>query len=219
MDPISTGKITLVCGYRRTGKDTFFIKISSSPGNKLETLFKWRVFALNPSHIKFDEFNSVRTAFADSLKEEASEEYNIPLVVPDVDKDIKQFVHYKSEATVSARDIYLEWGAIRRTQDPDYWCKAAFKKVSLNEKINCVVTDWRYRNEATHVLNNYQNVTTVRLWRSDVPEPPAHIDSEHDLDNYRTDILLLRDDMEGELQKAKEKFPQYVNYVATDITI
>jgi hypothetical protein len=205
--------IILTCGYRRTGKDTLY-SILSNPQSIINR-FKWRIYK-HKSQInrKFPENVSYeRTAFADHLKLEASVIYGIPSVVPDSEKDLKQFIHYKTGDLVSARDIYIEWGAIRRQEDPEYWCKAVCKFLANSSNNTCVVTDWRYCNESTYMLNQYDNVLTVRVYRSDVPEPPAHIESEHDLDEYRTDFLLLNDELENEFQKTIEKFPQYNDYV------
>lgn len=209
-------QVILTCGYRRTGKDTFFTKLSSDKQIKSAStidLFRWRIYkqptALNRSldyTLKYQ-----RTAFADSLKEEAAVVYGIPVNVPDDEKDVKQFIHYRTGDLVSSRDIHIEWGGIRRSEDPDYWCKEAFKRVEF-DKGCCVVTDWRYHNEAEYTHHSY-DVITVRLYRSDVPVPDPRIESEHNLDNYRTDFLLLRDDVDGEYEKAVEIFPQYIGYV------
>ncbi|CAH6421706.1 Hypothetical protein HVR_LOCUS1346, partial [uncultured virus] len=289
-------KAILICGYRRTGKDTLNTKLqmydSSRDLRSQALLFKWRIYK-HPDrpNIKFphqyrsdyemdllideDKRSShpplsgiindlttgvsstpkknsnikyLQTAFAKPLKEESAQKYGIPMIVSDADKDNKQFIHYQTGQLVSARDIYIEWGASRRSQNPDYWCEATFISMlemttdlimksgsaqleadSSNSQVDdvwCVVTDWRYRNESRYLINklsNYEipaeqrsNILTVRLYRSEVPEPDANIDSEHDLDSVCTDFLLLRDDVEGELEKAIEKFPQYSEFVPYD---
>jgi hypothetical protein len=200
----------LICGYRRTGKDTLYSILTTSPTSV--DRFKWRIYhRMNQStqiSKQFDCMNYERIAFADILKREASDIYGIPMQVSDADKDIKQFVHYQTHELVSARDIYIEHGRIRREQDPEYWCKAAFAN-----KTNTIVTDWRYHNEAAYAINHIDNVLTIRIYRSAVPEPDSSIDSEHDLDTYLTDFLLLPDGIEDEFNKAIIKFPQYINYV------
>src|SRR4030042_3174435 len=106
------GLITLVCGYRRTGKDKLYDILTN---NILEKdRFKWRVYkpstSISPDS-KFDKFQKYkRIGFADALKREASLEYGIPEHIDDNEKDIKQFQHYKSDTIVSARDIYIELG-------------------------------------------------------------------------------------------------------------
>ena len=235
---MSQAKVILICGYRRTGKDTFFNKLSSgSP----EHLFRWRAYKKSPD-IKIVEDPPLtynRISFGDFLKEEAAIVYGIPRDIPDDEKDVKQFnprynnreIGGKCESTehtgtlLSPRDIYVEWGAIRRSQDPDYWCREAFipherlfrgdtgsDKASSNR--DCyVVTDWRFRNESRYVMARFSDVLTVRLYRSEVPEPDPNIESEHDLDSYCTDVVLLRDNIDGEFDKMVEKFPQYTDYL------
>lgn len=209
--------ITLVCGYRRTGKDMLF-NILSNP-DESSSRFKWRIYK-HPDKLDktFKSANTkyMRTSFADALKREASAQYGIPLSISDADKDKRQFTHYSTGETVSARDIYIEWGAIRREQDLNYWCKSALAVVPNDRTANCVVTDWRFRNEAIYALNTFNNVITVRIYRSDVPEPAMDIESEHNLDTYTTDFLLLRDKDDEEFIKAVRRFPQYANYIACE---
>jgi hypothetical protein len=130
-------------------------------------------------------------AFADLLKQEAHQEYGTQEPIPEADKDLKQFIHFQTGQLVSARDIYIEWGGIRRSQDPDYWCRAAFKEASNDSQL--VVTDWRFINEFRYAFNQFQKVLTIRVYRSEVPEPEMKIASEHSLDDYQTDFLLLPD--------------------------
>lgn len=177
--------------------------------------FKWKIYKRPDQDNLLNSTNSItyeRTGFADSLKLEASEEYNVPTFISDQDKDIKQFTHPKTLEIVSARDIYIEWGVIRRSQDLDYWCKKALTPyISPRESPTiCVVTDWRFPNESQYAIQTFDNVKTFRLYRSDIPEPPANIESEHSLDTYSTDYLLLQ---ENEFEQAIKKFPQYTSYV------
>lgn len=211
--------IILLCGYRRTGKDTLYTILSNKFNNQDEIAitnkFKWKIYK-HPNKIN-EQFSDAskkykRVAFADLLKNEVSSIYGIPSIIPDSEKDIKQFKHFKTGDFVSARDIYVEWGLIRRSGDINYWSKAV---INLMEKENnYIITDWRYRNESDYILNaGVNNVLTVRMYRSDVPEPDITIESEHNLDNYQTDFLLLRDDIEGEYKKIVKKFPQYQGYI------
>jgi hypothetical protein len=157
-------------------------------------------------------------AFAKILKRESSEVYGIPLVVPDAEKDVAQFTHYRTHETVSARDIYIEWGAIRRAQDPNYWCKKVCETFAPVNGISYMITDWRFRNEIEYVQSVTNGVTSVRIYRSDVPVPDFDIPSEHDLDEYPTDLLLLKDhNSSDEFRRALILFPQYQDYEITDI--
>ena len=201
--------VILICAYRRTGKDTFFLILTS---RKNEGLFKWRIYtSRTDTNHTFTRDLYKHTSFAKKLKLEASDVYGIPEIISDDDKDIKQFIHHKTGKLVSARDIYIEWGKIRRAEDLEYWCKAAFEVD--DDDAAFVVTDWRFENEVNYTRETFAQVDTIRLYRSDVPEPDLSIESEHNLDHHKTDFLLIRDDMEGEFERAVERFPQYSDYV------
>lgn len=202
----------LVCGYRRTGKDALAAIMS---GQHIPARFKWRIYARDKTLKLERDLSCKRIAFADELKAEASAVYSIPLGVPDEQKDIKQFIHYKTKWEVSARDIYIEWGNIRRNEDIDYWCRAAFE--SIDESDICIVTDWRFPNEKEYTFRTFKDTVTVRVYRSDVPEPDANIESEHKLDDFQTDFLLIRDDFPGEFERTCSKFPQYKDYIPTGV--
>lgn len=202
-------RVILVCGYRRTGKDTLYHKLSHPNETQL---FNWQVYRPSNSSNNLNlDHSPVRLAFADILKEEASEKYQIPLVISDADKDIKQFIHYQTGEMVSARDIYIEWGAIRRKEDPNYWCKVAFE--SIDNESCVIVTDWRFENEIAYAQSKFDDVVTIRLYRSDIDEPDITIESEHNLDTYLTDLLLVKD--EADFNVAIQKFPQYREYTLT----
>lgn len=207
-------KIVLSCAYRRTGKDTLSKILKKE---HIDAPFKWRVYK-HPARLDqslFSDNDYERRAFADRLKEKSSIKYNIPMVGDD-EKDIKQFKHYKTGELVSARDIYLEYGALKREKDPLYWCKAAFDDITEDNKHAYIITDWRFKNEAIYVESRFDDIVTIRLFRSDVPIPDSSIRSEHDLDDYLTGLLLVRDDVDGEFEKAIELFPQYKDYVACE---
>jgi len=136
--------ICLVCGYRRTGKDMLYMMLSnlSSEQNK-SSGFKWYIYKHPSLSRKLTDFAQqrtiVRTAFADSLKQEASEIYKIPYVINDNQKDIKQFIHPSTNEIVSVRDIYIELGTLRRLDDIDYWCKKALAPLLIVKiQILCV---------------------------------------------------------------------------------
>lgn len=207
----------MLCGYRRTGKDSLAQILNNDyPGG--DARFHWRVYRRPDSKASLPgSVHYQGCAFAYILKQESAAEYNIPLVVADSEKDVPQFTHYRTGETVSARDIYIEWGAIRREQDPNYWCKKVCETFTDSEKVCYIVTDWRFRNEIEYVKSVTGGVTSLRIYRSEVPVPPLNIPSEHDLDGYATDLVLLRDDDHAaEFERALTLFPQYGEYVPTE---
>lgn len=209
-------KILQICGYRRTGKDKFYDIIS---GNCDNNRFKWRIYRdpdENRSFVESGKIKYVKKSFASELKNEASSVYNIPAKISDNDKDLKQFKHYKTGQLVSARDIYIEWGKYRRSQDINYWCEKVLVSIiseNIDDTLRYIITDWRFLNEDNYIANKYHDRMTIRLFRSDVPIPDKNEESEHQLDNYKTDFLLIRDDLNDEFGKAIEIFPQYKEYI------
>ncbi len=201
-------KVLLLCGYKTTGKDSIFIKITQNVG------YQWRVYSSCDVNLK--EFsNASRLAFADLLKHEVSCQYNIPSYIPDSEKEKKQFVH--DGVLVSARDLYIKWANIKRDEDIDYWVKKAYDNV--DEEQNIIVTDLRQHNELnyTHHSKLFNNITTMRLFRSEVPIPPLNISSEHQLDDLVTDIICIPEQYDDELNAREfelciQQFPQYNNY-------
>lgn len=214
--------LLLVCGFRRTGKDALVQKLN----NTLDGAFDWQVYQPRGSNIQMPH-NVVRRGFADLLKQEVADIYNIPAVISDDDKDSKVYTHYQTGEIVSARDIYIEWGTFRRAQDPNYWCGKVLEH--LTPEITTVVTDWRFQNEIVYAQNNIQRilfgnngeqsncraVCTLRVYRSEIPEPDMSVTSEHDLDDYPTDILLVKD--VDDFQLAVKRFGQYKDYIMTGI--
>jgi len=211
---MNSSKIIMLCGYKRTGKDILFKKISLNK-EKTKNLFSWKVYKdknLDNEFIKKETFYK-RIAFADNLKEEASIIYGIPHNIKDSQKDIKKYTHLKTQKLISARDIYIEWGTYRILDDPYYWCRSASTNIDPCKTITNIFTDWRYIDEFNYLNYNFNNISTWRLFRSDVPYPDISISSEHNLDNFKTDYLLVRKDLDYEFQKAILLFPQYKNYV------
>lgn len=185
--------IHLVCGYKRTGKDTL-VKMFNN-----EELFNWVVYS------KGEPLNIIRVdrvGFADKLREEVNQVLNIR---EDIDYDTFKEVVVQDGKTY--RDILIEYAAYRRNQDPDYWVKQVLHKFEPNK--NYMVTDWRYPNEVT-CLRQMGFVTTIRVYRSEVPTPPPEVISEHALDNESTDFLLIS--LNDNFEDVCKKFPQYKGY-------
>lgn len=205
----------LICAYKTTGKDTFFKKLQFASSD-----FTYDVYShldSNKENIfkKFNQTNIKRFAFADMLKIEAAELYGIPKDIPDEEKEIKQFLI--NEKLLSARDLYIELGAVRRSENINYWIEKVHKEILLTPDINAIITDWRFPNEYDFMNSHLNNVKTVRIWRKSVPEPihnpMLNQDTEHLLDNHLTDYLLLP---KGDFNDFIKKFPQYEHYIQID---
>lgn len=208
-------KHILLTAYRRTGKDYF----ASILQGKQVPHFKW--IAYRPPNAQCEKLQIQpykQMSYAKALKIETSNIFGIPEFVSDADKDVPQYVHPVTKAQVSARDLYIEIGAKRRAESLDYWVKFVCDDYDQSPpETVAVITDWRFPNELAFTKKRYTapgDVVTVRLFRSDVPIPPADVDSEHALDGEATDILLVPS--HDDFLAATKLFPQYSEYVEAE---
>jgi hypothetical protein len=192
-------------GFKRTGKDELANGISDlwSP---VPYKYHWDAYASNR-----DTSPSVITSFAgavivgfhDKLRKEVYKWRGLPRDYNyEANKDV-----ICSETGRSLRDDMIAVGAAGRAIDPAYWVKRAFAgyfscKTASRAKLIC--PDHRFRAEYESAVAVGMKVVTARLYRSEVPVPPADIESEHDLDSFATDFLLVRD--EAEFAKAVKQF-------------
>lgn len=183
----------LVCGYRRTGKDTL-VKMFDSV-----IPFNWIVYGTGDKNFQMVPVEQI--SLAQNLRDEVNEKYDIKYDSNDYDEFKETLVHENK----TYRDLLIEHAAYRRSQNIDYWVS----KVSIESDQNFMISDWRYVNEMLYLSPH--NPITIRLFRSEVPIPSYDIISEHQLDNIVTDFLLVTS--ESEFDKACELFPQYKSYV------
>ena len=101
-----------LCGFGQSGKDTAF-----EHGLK--------------------QLGYTRIAFADALKKEISDEFDITL--SEIDSNKKFF-----------RGLLVYWGELRRRQDPQYWIKKVSKQMTEADGKYCI-TDVRYVNECDFI--------------------------------------------------------------------
>lgn len=204
-------KVILICGYRRTGKDTFYQKLI---GEKFP--FSWLVYAATTDKRATERWQTLiakasqikRLAFADKLKAEIKEIYGIDPAIPDKQKDTKMFIHHITGEKVSYRDICIEWGTFRKWRNHNYWVSKVWEEMHNNNIY--LITDFRFAEELIYLYGKPGvEIITIRLYRKSVPEPPLEIESEHGLDLIRTDYLLLEEPLDEEIS---EKFPQYRNF-------
>ena len=191
----------LVCGYKRTGKDTL-VKMYNS-----EKEFNWDVYKNSNNNKKFTIKPVIRIGLADNIRKEVNKMLDISKVI-----DYDTFKETVVKDGKTYRDILIEHGAYRRGQDIDYWIESALDPENTKGK-NVMVTDWRFSNELDYVRNTNVDVTTIRLFRSEVPIPQGDIISEHQLDGTLTDFLLIpKTDTNFEFDEACRLFPQYKKY-------
>jgi hypothetical protein len=217
----------LITGYRGTGKDSLFklfqnnAQIMDFEEEKNIAEFSdgscWFVFA---EDTKFDfllgskKIQPKRIGFADILKIETHRDLHLPDPTNLAAYDI-----YKERMLIDGKNLrqhYIDFGQEKRSIDKDHWCRSAFEQYPDSD---ICITDWRFKNEFDYGLKdgvkNNCVTQTIRVFRSNVPIPKKladpTIDSEHNLDEIKTDFVLLSN--KNDFDKLVLIMPQYKNYV------
>lgn len=209
----------LVCGYKRTGKDTLFDIL-----NNKNTTDKWLVYSKDHSNFCFP--NIKKHTIALEIKRYAHDYLGIEdknyddikdsVAVSNIPKVKDRKLHFITQEEIDSylpknpnsvlRDWYIAFGSCYiQNRSKYYWCE----QVKFEGDNQVGISDFRYAFEYFYFSQKY-DVLTVRLYRSNVPEPAANIITEHDLDNFETDYLLVPD--QDDFNLAVEKFPQYQDY-------
>lgn len=202
--------IHLTTGYRRSGKDSFN-----------ESMVGWIIYR-DPTNTAVYTPTGEHFAFADELRKEVIDkigrEYQVVVPWDSVSTGLKDHIVVGGR---TLRDHLIELGQQRRREDVNYWVDRVLQAAKSYEQVK--ITDLRMGNEVNR-CRSVAPVITYRVYRSDVPVPPYHPDpnedTEHQLDAFKTDYLVLstinRDHRE-EFKRALELFPQYESYIPTII--
>lgn len=179
-----------ICGYKGHGKDTLVDTLQNGG------FYKYDIFihtGFSPQGILSPEDNikkAQRIAFADALKNEIKEKYNldkIPFYI--AEKEIKNIV--VNDESVSFRDLCIKIALERRKEDPDYWVKKAIESRHSITTGDVVFTDWRFMNELSYFTSNNEKCITIRFFRDNAPIPSDNILSEHELDDFETNYIIV----------------------------
>lgn len=230
--------LIFVAGYRGSGKDTLYRQLLD---RDYWLPFNWIIYTsednLNNKENPFLQLNGIkRVSFADALKKEVKEKLikenlidnqfdveshkDIPLVMPGTDLIKKRNSGSpRSNNTISNktfRDYCIQRAEEARDKNPNHWCAKVLSDVYESE--NVLITDWRYPNELEYYTESQniinKKIITCRVYRSQVPIPDKEIASEHSLDEFKTDYLLVTS--EEEFTQAIKVFPLYTNYRCMD---
>ena len=200
----------LITGWRRTGKDTLCSQLRN-PSAVISD--HWQIYRAPNSTKEFpvpsDQVK--RVALADILKEEVHAELEregITIANPEEWKD-KHLPNGKI-----LRDLYMQRGLQRRQEDIHYWCRQALAKhIDSGDYLHntLCVTDFRFPDELEYFskVEYIKNITTIRVYRSAVPVPPADVASEHSVDALSPDFILCAHGDEAQMKKV---FPQCRTY-------
>lgn len=193
--------LLLVCGFHGTGKDHFYSSYSKCDSSH------WMIFGLTPFSIKTDV---KRLSHADIMKTMCHEQYGLNSILQSLSKDqaLPSGLNGIPNDIVTLRDLYIMYSSKFKEIDINYWCK----QVNIDHSHHYVLTDFRFPHEYQYAIDNYHDMdlATLRVYRSQVVEPPANMDTEHNLDEFQTTFLAVTSQCEFEI--AVQRFPQYQNY-------
>lgn len=153
-----------------------------------------------------------RVAFADILKEYVAYTYGIslesmhsrelkdapllgyPLELQDIDtlpSEIQYYLHdYLKGGYWTPRALCILEGTVKRAVTRKYWTDRVIKEILTNADKEYVVTDLRYRSEATQLKERLgERLKVVRVVRWD--SQPSSDPSETDLDQWHFDATLV----------------------------
>jgi hypothetical protein len=130
-------------------------------------------------------------AFADAIRAIMCKRFGLPANF--------DFDAYKDTLTLEGkllRQHMIDCGTAGRKHDPDYWVKQAilphYGPLATGMRKRVVVSDFRFRNEFFAAAEHMKVApVTVRLFRLGVPVTNAGIESEHNLDDFSTDLLCV----------------------------
>ena len=131
-------KVILLCGWKGSGKDTIANYLTK-------------------------KHNYKRFAFADSLKDEISNDYNIKRELFDCrkSKEKKIFIP-KLNDYFSPRELCITIGQERKKFDEYYWVNKVVKDINCSKNVKCVISDCRFPIE----LNRFKlsNFNCISIW-------------------------------------------------------
>lgn len=198
-----TKEVTLICGYKRSGKDTLLYDCHNMSPNDINK--KWIVYQRWPYVGDVPMIWGSRVSFADKLKTQVLEELGMPMST-----DTESIKDRVIEDGKTFRDYLIEAAARERVKDPEYWIKKALQGC---DKEYIAITDWRYPNELSHFTENGYRVKTFRVFRHEIKVPDPDDATERSLDRVETDYLVVPFNSHRVHHRiACRLFPQYKNY-------
>jgi len=130
------------------------------------------------------KYDMKRYAFADDLKEEVAGKEMDLCIKYDIEPDPEN----------KWRNLLQFWGQFRREQDEFYWIKKVANKLDIDQPRVALISDVRYRNEATFIKD--RDGFLVKVTRTGYVDVTSNNDhqSEHDLDYYPFDYEVIQED-------------------------
>lgn len=187
-----------IIGYTGTGKDTLF-KIINKEITQYEN---WVVYCKSKENNFENLINKkyYRLALADKLKEKICKLFN--LKYSEQDKDKKNILI--NDQMYSFRDLCKNYAL---NNDKLIWINKIIKIIKNNNN-NYMITDLRLKHELKK-LKKFDNFVSIRIFNGSNDIPDYDINTEHELDDYVTDFLFLRN---IEFEDFLKLFSEYRNF-------
>lgn len=144
----------------------------------------------------FDPKTTFVTAFADAVKDDVAHMYNLPRSMFDTQEG-KASIVKTPDGERTARELLIDYSlAMKEAHGEAVWAEEVVRRikhvVERRDIQNIIIHDWRYLTEIETLQNEHTFILhTIRVCRSCVKSLP--IPSEHNIDNYKTDITILND--------------------------
>lgn len=157
-------------------------------------------------------FGFHRFAFADVLKDEISEMFDISRESLDTTKG-KSTIYDKTTGK-TVRDLLITHGQQRRAEYLDYWVERVIRTIEQKESSGTqffnkiVITDWRFPNEYFSLKSwlAKESGSTIYSWRINRwKDPPLKDETELALDDFHFDLVLNNQGSIAELYEMTRK--------------
>lgn len=198
----------MICGYKGSGKDTLYQDV-----NEHRVHVRWNIYySPHNNNTRRDVFQETykRVSFADRLKLHTIHKYNLD---DDIQKDT-----YIDRLGCTFRQLVITEGRSSTRANPYIWTERALYEYNNTSNIPIFITDWRFDHEYHYLMNtwipayrSHARVATARVVRLNVPIPEPNDKSEHFLDHWSTDYLIIS--KKDDLHDVVKFFPQYCDYI------
>jgi hypothetical protein len=157
------GNLIMLSGYLQSGKDTVGEYLCANYG-------------------------FFRVAFADCLKDEVADQYQLPRSDLDTPSGKAKIDPATGE---TFRDLLIQHGQMRRSEDPNYWIQRVLQRLKESKRTRIVITDWRFPNEHQVMRGAVGDTMHMSTWRVNRWEqPPLQDETEVALDDYCFDHVV-----------------------------
>lgn len=139
-----------------------------------------------------EKYGYQRFAFADSLKEHVSRNYQVSIDVLHSQEGKRSLCEHDSLKR-SYRQILIDEAKQLRKTDDDCFAKDCCQLILQSNHSKIVITDWRFMNEWKQICSFFPNATikTIHVIRSSQTSSPVMDPSEYELHERKDDYIIV----------------------------